>query len=165
MGSENGLAYIGLSANTPDSRRAQLLDRSKTTTVKTLHRLFVDQTETVQVAGILMRFCEGSVRVGLCHIVLLLSWLTKFLKGSVTFRDVDFAVRESQVTLCKVPVDFEFLGTDIFHVFLFPAEHQERAVAHFQRHQCPSAAAGAFSGPGDSELVEPSAKVGVWRRK
>ncbi|MGA9425149.1 MAG: hypothetical protein WBV33_08725, partial [Terracidiphilus sp.] len=38
-------------------------------------------------------------------------------------------------------------------------------ASDFQRNQRPTATTCAFSRPGDSELVKPSAEIGVWWRK
>ena len=64
---ENGLADVSLGTDATDGPRAQFFNRSKAATVETLHRLFVDQTKAVKIAGVLVRFCKGSAWVGLCH--------------------------------------------------------------------------------------------------
>jgi hypothetical protein len=91
--------------------------------------------------------------------------LAQFEQSSAIDSDADFAFRESQVTLREQPVNFEFLGGDILHIFLFPSEHQDRTASNFERNQRPTASACTFSRPCDPELEEPSAKISIWWRK
>jgi hypothetical protein len=62
-----------------------------------------------------------------------------FLQDPAAYCNVDFFVTEFQVTLRKIPVDFEFSGANIFHILLFPSEHQDRAASDSHCNECPAA--------------------------
>jgi hypothetical protein len=65
--------------------------------------------------------------------------LADFQQGSVIYSYAHFAISEFQISLCKKPVDSEFPRSDIFHILLFPSEHQDSAASDFQRNQRPTA--------------------------